>query len=73
LALDFYAPAAANLEGRSYSSWAEVARWMRKAIDQLALDTGAVERSRMEAAFVISSRYEWSFWEMAWREEQWPV
>jgi len=28
LALDFYAPATANLEGRSYSSWAEVARWM---------------------------------------------
>jgi thiaminase/transcriptional activator TenA len=23
--------------------------------------------------FVISSRYEWMFWEMAWNEETWPV
>jgi thiaminase/transcriptional activator TenA len=28
---------------------------------------------RMEDAFVISSRYEWMFWEMAWNEEAWPV
>jgi thiaminase/transcriptional activator TenA len=27
----------------------------------------------MEESFVISSRYEWMFWEMAWTEEQWPV
>jgi len=27
----------------------------------------------MEDSFVISSRYEWMFWEMAWNEEKWPV
>jgi len=27
----------------------------------------------MEAAFLISSRYELAFWEMAWKEEAWPV
>ena len=29
--------------------------------------------ARMEEAFLISSRYEWMFWDMAWREERWPV
>ena len=34
---------------------------------------GKEEQRRMEASFVISSRYEWMFWDMAWNEEQWPV
>jgi thiaminase/transcriptional activator TenA len=68
--------------GHPYKNWlalyaspefAEVARWMREAIDQWTLEAGPVERARMEQAFVISSRYEWSFWEMAWREERWPI
>ena len=31
------------------------------------------ERRRLEEVFIISSRYEWMFWEMAWKEEAWPV
>jgi thiaminase (transcriptional activator TenA) len=27
----------------------------------------------MEEAFLTSSRYEYLFWEMAWRLETWPV
>jgi len=53
--------------------FAEVARWMREVIDRTTLDTGAAERARMEQDFIVSSRYEWLFWEMAWREERWPV
>lgn len=53
--------------------FAEVQHWMRKKVDQWAKAAGADERRRMEEAFVISSRYEWMFWEMAWNEEQWPV
>jgi thiaminase/transcriptional activator TenA len=30
------------------------------------------ERSRAIDLFVISARYEYMFWEMAWRMEQWP-
>ena len=30
-------------------------------------------RERLAAIFLTSSRYEWSFWEMAWRMETWPV
>jgi thiaminase/transcriptional activator TenA len=53
--------------------FAEVQRWMRRKVDQWAKEAGRAERKRMEEAFVISSRYEWMFWEMAWNEEEWPV
>jgi thiaminase (transcriptional activator TenA) len=53
--------------------FADVQRWMRAKVDQWAKDAGQAEKRRMEEAFVISSRYEWMFWEMAWKEEQWPV
>ncbi|WP_447977426.1 thiaminase II [Candidatus Nitrospira bockiana] len=53
--------------------FAEVQRWMRAKVDQWASEAGPAEKRRMEEAFVISSRYEWMFWEMAWKEETWPV
>ena len=28
---------------------------------------------RMEEAFLMSSRYELAFWEMAWKQEEWPI
>jgi len=68
--------------GHPYRDWlllyaspefAEVQRWMRAKVDLWAKTAGKDEKRRMEEAFVISSRYEWMFWEMAWKEEQWPV
>ena len=53
--------------------FAEVQQWMRNKVDQWARTAGADEKRRMEQAFVISSRYEWMFWDMAWNEETWPV
>ncbi len=53
--------------------FAEVQEWMRTKVDLWARTAGKEEKRRMEEAFVISSRYEWMFWEMAWTEEQWPV
>ena len=53
--------------------FAEVQQWMRKKVDQWAKTAGKEEKQRMEDSFIISSRYEWMFWEMAWNEEQWPV
>ena len=53
--------------------FAEVTRWMRALIDREAKSAGKAEKARMIEAFLISSRYEWMFWDMAWREERWPV
>lgn len=53
--------------------FAAVQRWMRAKADEWVKEAGAAEQKRMEEAFLISSRYEWMFWEMAWNEEEWPV
>ena len=53
--------------------FAEVTRWMRALIDNEAKRAGKAEQERMRDAFLTSSRYEWMFWDMAWREEQWPI
>jgi thiaminase (transcriptional activator TenA) len=69
-------------QGHPYRDWlmlyaspefAEVQRWMRAKVDVWAMTAGKEEKRRMEESFVISSRYEWMFWEMAWKEEEWPV
>ena len=58
-----------------YSSpeFADVGRWMRSKVDLWVKAAGREEKRRMEEVFLVSSRYEWMFWEMAWNEEQWPV
>ena len=53
--------------------FAEVTAWLRAVVDRYAKTAGSVEKKRMEEAFHISSRYEWMFWDMAWREETWPI
>jgi thiaminase/transcriptional activator TenA len=36
-------------------------------------DLNSSQRARAREAFVITSRYEWMFWDAAWRLEDWPV
>lgn len=52
--------------------FAALATWCREIVDQAALAVGDSARRRMEAAFLLSSRYELGFWEMAWTDERWP-
>ncbi len=42
-------------------------------IDRLAAECTAAEREKMIEHFVDSSRYEYLFWNQAYRQEQWPV
>jgi thiaminase/transcriptional activator TenA len=41
--------------------------------ERVGADLGAGERARAERHYVTTSRYEWMFWDAAWREEKWPV
>lgn len=41
--------------------------------DRAAAAAGPAERARMEAAFLRCCRYEWMFWDAAYRQETWPV
>jgi len=67
---------------RRYAKWIEMyadpefarlADWCRALVDRLAEPASPDQRARMEDAFLTSSRYEYLFWEMAWRREAWPV
>jgi thiaminase/transcriptional activator TenA len=53
--------------------FAALAGWCRDLVDRLADGLGEPARRRMADAFLTSSRYEYLFWEMAWRLERWPV
>jgi len=58
-----------------YSSkeFAELAGWCRGLLDNLAAGLPGRELKKLEEAFLTSSRYEWQFWEMAWKMERWQV
>ena len=60
---------------RAYADpeFAALAGWCRALVDRLAAGVDEPTRSRMEDTFLTSSRYEYLFWEMAWRLETWPV
>lgn len=56
-----------------YSSeeFAEAAGWLRQETDRLAEGAIGSKRRRLKELFVLSSRYEWLFWEMCWKGENW--
>ena len=51
----------------------ETAAWLRAALDRRADDLAATTLQRLHGIFLISSRYEYMFWDMAWRREEWPI
>ena len=50
-----------------------LADWARSLADRLAGDAAQHEVRRMEEAYLTSLRYEYMFWDMAYRLEKWPV
>lgn len=65
-----------------YLTWIEAygGDWFRELVeeqiqrlDSIAEKVTEEDRLRMKQHFIISSQYEYSFWEMAYRQEKWPV
>ncbi|RBW69085.1 thiaminase II [Bacillus taeanensis] len=65
-----------------YQEWiaAYGGEWFRELVeeqinrlDELAARVTEEDRNRMKEHFIISSQYEYSFWEMAYTKETWPV
>ena len=42
-------------------------------MDRVAVDLAPAERGRVVEHYRTTSRYEWMFWDAAWRRERWPV
>jgi len=51
----------------------ESVRAWRELLDLAAAEAGPAERAAMRDVFLLSSRYELQFWEMAHRVERWPM
>lgn len=65
-----------------YRQWIEIyaseeywkpVREQLRLMDELGAGAKGEERRRMISHFVLSSRYEFLFWDQAYRLEQWPV
>lgn len=42
-------------------------------VDRIAEESAPAERARVVGHYRTTSRYEWMFWDAAWRRERWPV
>jgi len=58
---------------RQYASeeFAQAAEWLREELDGMSAGAPEEKIRRLREIFVISSRYEWRFWEMCWVGEEW--
>jgi len=45
----------------------------RQILDRCAAQAAPATVDRMHQAFATAARYEWMFWDAAWRRETWPV
>lgn len=73
---------AALREHPIYSDWCATYRsqeyidlvdWYRRFTDQFASESGTSIREEMKRHFILSSRYEYMFWDMAYKKETWPI
>jgi len=51
----------------------DAVRRVLDALDRATADLPASRRAPIRARFETASRYEWTFWDAAWRKERWPV
>ncbi len=61
------------IETYSSDSFGELTEWCKTLMDDLAADADPETRSRYRDRFRTSMRYEYLFWDAAWRGEEWPV
>jgi thiaminase (transcriptional activator TenA) len=57
----------------SGEEFGEVVQSVLDVTDRLGPELAPAERARVHQHFRTTSRYEWMFWDMGYREEAWPV
>jgi thiaminase/transcriptional activator TenA len=71
-----------DLAGHPYGDWistygdqdfAASTEQAKQILDRLGAQADPVMLEGMHEAFATASRYEWMFWDAAWRQETWPV
>jgi thiaminase/transcriptional activator TenA len=61
------------IETYASAEFGSVVRGVLEATDATAAALPDDERQAMSRHFLITSRYEWMFWDMAYRRETWPI
>jgi thiaminase/transcriptional activator TenA len=61
------------IESYAAEEYGAVVASVRELTDRAAAQAAAVEDARARRAFALASRYEWMFWDAAWRAESWPL
>ena len=61
------------IEMYSSTEFGELAEWLRSFIDRTAGELSDANRERLVEIFVTNSKYEYLFWDAAYRMEEWPV
>ncbi|QIO21616.1 thiaminase II [Haloarcula sp. JP-L23] len=64
---------AAWIEMYAGEEFTDLAEWCKGLMDDVAADATEAERERYRELFETSARYEYRFWDAAWREETWSV
>ena len=53
--------------------FSELADWCRELLDDVAAEVGSPRRERFRELFRTSARYEYRFWDAAYRGEEWEL
>jgi thiaminase/transcriptional activator TenA len=61
------------IEMYSGEEFTELTDWCKDLMDDVAADATESERDRYRDLFLTSARYEYRFWDAAWRQEGWDV
>lgn len=61
------------IETYASEEFADVVRAVIAVMNAVVEDLPDSRRAPIRTHFVTTSRYEWMFWDAAWRREQWPV
>jgi thiaminase/transcriptional activator TenA len=61
------------IETYAGEEFTELTTWCKDLMDDVAADAPAEVRERYRDRFLTSARYEYRFWDAAWRQEGWDV
>lgn len=61
------------IETYAAEEFTELTDWSKEMMDDVAADATEEELARYRSLFQTSARYEYRFWDAAWRQEEWSV
>jgi len=57
----------------SSADFVQAAEWLKQELNRLTHGIGNDKKKRLTELFLLSSRYEFLFWDMCWNGEEWPA